>query len=171
MRSITGILIISLLLASCVTGVPRPAQSIPPQAQNQPQIQPQIQSLPITVTITIAQQTIGLEVASTPLQQEIGLMSRTELAADRGMLFPFDPPRGVSFWMKNTLIPLDLIYLHQGVVKQIYTAPPCKTDNCSVYPSNSVIDQVIELPAGRAQALGVKRGDRLVVNPVASKQP
>jgi uncharacterized protein len=163
----TGVLIISLLLASCVTGVPRPAQSIPPQ----PQTQPQIQSLPITAQITIAQQTIGLEVASTPLQQEIGLMSRTELAADRGMLFPFDPPRGVSFWMKNTLIPLDLIYLHQGVVKQIYTAPPCKTDNCSVYPSNSVIDQVIELPQGRAQALGLKRGDRLVVNPIVSKQP
>ncbi len=158
-----SVLIISLLLASCVTGVPRPAQSIPPQ--------PITQSLPITAEITIAQQTIGLEVASTPLQQEIGLMSRTELAADRGMLFPFNPPRGVSFWMKNTLIPLDLIYLHQGIVKQIYTAPPCKTENCSTYPSNNIIDQVIELPAGRAQALGLKRGDRLNIKPIVPKQP
>ncbi|NJM45578.1 MAG: DUF192 domain-containing protein [Alkalinema sp. RU_4_3] len=162
MRSI-GILI-SIFLAGCMAGTPTPVESAPPE-QRTMAAKPAGQSLPITAEVTIGQRTIGLEVAATPLEQQIGLMARTSLADDRGMLFPFKPARGVNFWMKNTLIPLDIIYLHQGVVEEIHNASPCKSDPCPTYPSQTTIDQVIELAAGQAEALGLKVGDRLVVKP------
>ena len=59
------------------------------------------QVLPITAQAQISGQIINLEVAKTPKEQAMGLMYRTELADDRGMLFSFDPPRKVNFWMKN----------------------------------------------------------------------
>ena len=124
------------------------------------------QSLPITAQVVIGAQTIQLEVAKTPEQQAMGLMFRTELAPDRGMLFPFDPPRPVSFWMKNVAINLDMVFLRDGKVVDIASqVPPCTTDPCPVYgPAKTVeIDQVIELRGGRAAELGLKVGDRLVV--------
>jgi hypothetical protein len=79
------------------------------------------------------------------------------------MLFPFDPPRPASFWMKNTLIPLDMIFLRNGEVKAIEAdVPPCTTTPCPSYgPDQIEIDQVIELRAGRAAELGLKVGDRV----------
>ncbi|HEY9861483.1 MAG TPA: DUF192 domain-containing protein [Candidatus Obscuribacterales bacterium] len=148
---------------------PSPA---PTQAQRQPAIQPTRepvkqnlgQQLPITAQAKIKDQVIQLEVAQTPQQQAMGLMYRTELAANRGMLFAFNPPRSVGFWMKNTLIPLDMIFLRNGEVKAIQPqVPPCKADPCPSYGPgpDTVIDQVIELRGGRAAELGLKPGDRL----------
>jgi uncharacterized protein len=123
------------------------------------------QDLAVTAIAEIAGKKVRLEVASTPQQQATGLMGRTRLADDRGMLFPFDPPRPVQFWMKNTLISLDMIFVRQGVVKAIAVdVPPCKSDPCPVYGSgNEVIDQVIEVRGGRSQALSLKVGDRLAI--------
>lgn len=126
-----------------------------------------IQTLPISAQFQVGENVIQLEVAQTPEQQQIGLMNRTKLADDRGMLFPFDPPRPVAFWMKNTLIPLDMLFLRNGKVETVTpNVPPCKADPCPTYPSSAVIDQVIELRGGRAAELGIKPGDRLVVQPV-----
>jgi uncharacterized protein len=131
------------------------------------QANPQGQRLPITAQALIHKQKIDLEVASTPEEQEIGLMYRTELPANRGMLFAFDPPRPVSFWMKNTLIPLDIVFLYQGKVRTIAsTVPPCKQVQCPTYGSNDPIDQVIELKSGRAAELGLKVGDTIQVKPL-----
>jgi uncharacterized protein len=166
MRSISSILL-SIFLAGCMASSSTPVASAPPKPS--PIAAEKLlpgQSLPIRAEVKIGQQTIGLEVAATPMEQQIGLMARTSLADDRGMLFPFKPARGVNFWMKNTLIPLDIIYLYQGVVEEIHSAPPCKAEPCATYPSNSTIDQVIELAAGRAKALGLKVGDRLTVQPL-----
>jgi hypothetical protein len=111
---------------------------------------------------------IQLEVAETPQQQQIGLMNRTQLADDRGMLFPFDPPRPVAFWMKNTLIPLDMVFVRNNQVAYVArNVPPCKADPCSTYGTPVEIDQVIELRGGRAAELGIKPGDRLVVQPIS----
>lgn len=135
------------------------------------------QSLPITAQITIAGQVIQLEVANTAQQQAIGLMGRTSLANDRGMLFPFNPPRPAQFWMKNTLISLDMLFIRKGVIKAIAVkAPPCKADPCPTYGSgNEVIDQVVEVRGGRAAELGLKVGDRISIQflnkPGAAQNP
>lgn len=123
------------------------------------------QILPITAQVDVEGQVIQLEVAQTPRQQQMGLMYRTELPADRGMVFVFNPPRSIQFWMKNTLIPLDMVFLQNGEVKAIVAeAPPCTTNPCPTYgPSNVAVDQVIELAAGRAAELNLKPGDRLSV--------
>jgi uncharacterized membrane protein (UPF0127 family) len=140
-------------------------QMVTPSATAQQHPLQEAQQLPITAQATLGSQVFDLEVAQTPQQQQVGLMFRTQLADDRGMLFPFDPPRPVSFWMKNTLISLDLIYLRQGVIQFLYpNVPPCQADPCPDYPSQDEIDQVIEIRGGRAQELGLKVGDRITVN-------
>jgi hypothetical protein len=127
------------------------------------------QTLPITAQANINGQIIQLEVAETPEQQEMGLMHRPPLPDDRGMLFPFEPPRPVYFWMKNTPSPLDIVFLLNGEVKAIaVNATPCTSDPCPVYPSNSAVNQVIELRSGRAEELGLKVGDRVVIQPLSS---
>jgi hypothetical protein len=161
---------LSGLLLACAA----PLSTVTPisQAQRQPMTQPLretakqnlAQQLPITAQVKIKSQVIQLEVAQTPQQQATGLMYRTTLAANRGMLFAFNSPRSVGFWMKNTLIPLDMIFLRNGEVKAIQAqVPPCKTPRCPSYGPgpDTLIDQVIELGGGRAAELGLKTGDRL----------
>ena len=149
-------LFLTLLLAGCVTTAPVSSQT--QAAENQGQ------KLPITATTTIGQEVIELEVAKTPEQQEIGLMFRTDLAKNRGMIFLFSPPRVTRFWMKNTLIPLDMIFLREGMIQSISASvPPCKRDPCPSYGPFVEIDQVVELASGRAKELGLKKGDHLKV--------
>jgi uncharacterized protein len=170
------------LVGLTILGYLLPVRSLPPllkierpAAQSQPSqntTAPMGQKLPVSAQLTISRQSIGLEVARTPDQQEIGLMYRTELAKDRGMLFVFNPPHPVRFWMKNTLIPLDMIFMSNGVVKDIRNnIPPCKTDPCPGYgPDEKIdIDGVIELPAGRASELKLKVGDRLKIAEIKLK--
>jgi uncharacterized protein len=149
---------LTVLLLSCtspaVTSEPTPTPAVMGGGQ----------ALPITAQAQMAGQVIQLEVAQTPEQQQIGLMYRTALAADRGMLFPFNPPRPVQFWMKNVSIHLDMVFLRQGKVVAIAAAvPPCKTEPCPTYGPTATIDQVIELRGGRAQEIGLKVGDRVKV--------
>jgi len=126
------------------------------------------QVLPLTASFKVGDQLIKLEVARTPAEQATGLMYRTSLADDRGMLFPFNPPRPTQFWMKNTLIPLDMLFLRQGEIRVIEAnVPPCKADPCPTYGSSTEdIDQVIELRAGRAAELGLKVGDRITIQQI-----
>ena len=91
-------------------------------------------------------------------------MYRTSLADDRGMLFPFPNPQPARFWMKNTLIPLDIVFIHKGVVKYIQVAtPPCTKDPCPSYGPNTLIDTVLELRSGRSAELGLKVGDSVKI--------
>ena len=87
------------------------------------------QQLPIAARWCLAsQRCIDLEVARTPEQQRIGLMQRSRLPALRGMWFPFDQPRPLSFWMFNTIAPLDMLFLRGGTViaiaKDVPVCPP-----------------------------------------------
>ncbi len=126
----------------------------------------QAQALPLTAQVKVGNQVILLEEAKTPEQQEIGLMYRTELAGDRGMAFPFQPARKVGFWMKNMDMSIDMVFVHAGKVVTISAqVPACKTDPCAIYAPNSIIDQVVELRSGRAAELGLKVGDRFLVEP------
>jgi uncharacterized protein len=164
-------LLLSVLLWGCTSLALPPTPSIVPSSSAP--LQPSSQSLPITAKIVIRNTTISLEVANTSQEQMIGLMARRQMPINRGMLFNFVPARPAQFWMKNTLIPLDMLFLHQGIIKNIQAkVPPCTADPCSSYgpQPDVIIDQVIELNAGRAANLGLKVGDKLVVQKVDSAQ-
>ena len=93
-------------------------------------------------------------------QQARGLMFRTAMGADEGMLFPMDPPRGASFWMRNTVIPLDLIFVGvDGRISNI-AANAVPYDE-SPLRSVGLVIAVLELNGGRAAQLGLKPGDKV----------
>ncbi len=92
-----------------------------------------------------------------------GLQFRTSLAQDAGMLFIFDQPLRYSFWMKDTLIALDMIWLDQEmrVVHVESNVPPCTEDPCASYSPSEPALYVLELNAGTASLINLKPGDRL----------
>jgi hypothetical protein len=99
-----------------------------------------------------------VEVAETFEQQQTGLMYRRSLGPDRGMIFPMDPPRNASFWMHNTLIPLDIIFIRSdGRIARI-TAARALDD--TPLPSGEPVAAVLEIRGGRAAELGIRAGDR-----------
>jgi len=103
---------------------------------------------------------VSLEVAATPAERERGLMYRTSLADGRGMLFVFDEDRNHSFWMKNTLIPLDMLFIaRDGTVVGIHAnATPQSTADIAVgMPSR----YVLEVPGGWAARHGISAGARV----------
>ncbi len=161
---------LGLLMIGCSTPPPNGSTPETTLSPNQPnpvtQVSNRGQSLPITAQVQVGGQLIQLEVAKTPAQQEMGLMFRTNLEPNRGMLFLFNPPRPVNFWMKNMSISLDMVFLHKGKVVAIAkNVPPCQADPCPVYGPAGLVDQVIELRDGRAAELGLKVGDRLDIKP------
>ncbi|UNM96131.1 DUF192 domain-containing protein [Ignatzschineria rhizosphaerae] len=110
----------------------------------------------------IGEQTIIVELALDGYSQAKGLMFRESMPENSGMLFMFSETQPLSFWMKNTLIPLDIIYITEaGEVVNIATAQPCKIKNCPLYPSIAPAKYVLELNAGRAAELGLKAGDNI----------
>ena len=84
-------------------------------------------------------------------------MFRRSLPANDGMVFPYDPPQEVSFWMKNTLIPLDMIFIRpDGRIARITTA---RALDLTPVPSGEPISAVLEIRGGRAAELGIRAGD------------
>lgn len=101
-----------------------------------------------------------VEVARTGGQQERGLMYRTRIAPDGGMIFPMDPPRDAAFWMKNTLVPLDMLFIRaDGTIARI--AAMTVPRSLDVVPAGEPVAAVLELAGGRAAALGIAAGDRV----------
>lgn len=108
---------------------------------------------------------IHAELADTPQKRAEGLMYRTHLGADRGMLFTFLQAQAWTFWMKNTKIPLDIIWMNEK--KQIVhiepNVPICtrQDDSCPQYRPNDESLYVLELAGGRAESLKLQRGSKL----------
>src|SRR5437868_8281698 len=132
-----------------------------PQVNNGVQVdngaQTGLQQVPLTIHSTTGDHRFTVEVAATPGQQETGLMFRRSLAGDRGMIFPYDPPQDVAFWMQHTLIPLDIIFIRSdGTIVRITHA---KALDLTPLPSGEPIAAVLEIRGGRAAELGVKEGD------------
>ena len=117
------------------------------------------------VRMPIGSETFTLEVADTPKKQQLGLMYRKSLPRDRGMLFVFDDERERGFWMKNTHIPLDIIYADaRGKVVSVKQMRPL--DETSV-PSDGPAKYAVELNQGTAARVGVAPGDVLQIPEVA----
>lgn len=109
----------------------------------------------------------AVEVALTEPARQQGLMHRERLPAQQGMLFVFEREQPLAFWMKNTLIPLDILYFDDKLrlVSVARAVPPCKSARCPSYPSAGPAIFTLELNAGEARRLGVRRGDVLVLGP------
>ncbi len=114
----------------------------------------------LTITHAGVPHRFQVEVAKTSEQQAHGLMFRTTMGADEGMVFPMDPPRGASFWMRNTVIPLDLLFVGtDGRITNI-AANAVPYDETPL-PSTGLVKAVLELNGGRAAALGIVPGDQV----------
>ncbi|MBA3064951.1 DUF192 domain-containing protein [bacterium] len=107
---------------------------------------------------------ITAEVADTPFLREKGLMFIRSLPQNSGMLFIFESPRELRFWMKNTLIPLDMIFVSENftIVNIAENAQPCAAD-CPLYYSAAPAKYVVETNAGFAKENGIRVGNNVVI--------
>ena len=112
-----------------------------------------------------------VELAITSDQRALGLMNRKEMAADRGMLFDFGVTRRVAMWMKNTYLPLDMLFIRKdGTIARI--AANAVPQSEAIIDSREEVHFVLELNAGTAKRLGVVPGDRVesaTIEAVAAK--
>jgi uncharacterized protein len=148
------ILIIGLVLALAACSSGKPADTARRDAEQT------AQTVPLTIRSGGKLHRFDVEVARTPEEQSKGLMFRKELPPDGGMLFPFDPPQVASFWMKNTVIPLDMIFIRpDGTIAHI----AANTEPYSLQPvsSGQLNSAVLEIAGGRAAELGIAENDRV----------
>jgi uncharacterized protein len=129
-----------------------------------PPLHPQIDGYPeALVTIRPADGstiTIPVKVADDPERRRRGLMHVTELPDGTGMLFLYDEDHAGGFWMKDTLVPLDIAYIDvDGEVVDILAMDPCETDPCPSYPPAAPYRAALEVPQGWFAAEGVRVGD------------
>ncbi len=111
---------------------------------------------------------VRLELAVTDQERMQGLMFRDALAADAGMLFIFEVEEPVPFWMKNTFIPLDMIWISSAgeVVEVRAGVPPCRSDPCPSYAPSKPGRAVLEVNTGFAAAHGIRPGVTLTFRDV-----
>ncbi|MEA2098258.1 MAG: DUF192 domain-containing protein [Patescibacteria group bacterium] len=104
-----------------------------------------------------------VETAVTAQEQKMGLMNREFLALDSGMLFVFEKEDIHNFWMKNTLIPLDIIWIDKDnkVIFIKENAEPCKTEKCELFEPDKKSKYVLEINGGLAEKIGFKIGDEV----------
>jgi uncharacterized protein len=116
-------------------------------------------TVPVTFHTAKGKFTYQLDVAATPGQQECGLMYRKTMPRGVGMDFPMKPPRSVSFWMENTVLPLDLVFV--GPDSRVVSVGHGKPFARDLIDSGGITARVIELNAGEAARIGLKPGDRV----------
>jgi uncharacterized protein len=147
-----------LMLAACTSPASEGTAATQPAT---PTVHPVSGLQLVDLSITTAQGKVHkfrVEVAATPESQSQGLMFRTAMGANEGMIFPRNPPRPASFWMKNTVIPLDLVFVGpDGKILNIAAnAVPYSLESIL---SDGPVSAVLELNGGRAAELGLAPGD------------
>lgn len=100
-----------------------------------------------------------VEMADDFHKREVGMMCRTSLAPDRGMLFDFKEPKDVAFWMHNTLIPLDMVFI--GADGRVFSIASARPLDDTPVPAGGPVRAVLEIAGGRARQLGILPGDRV----------
>jgi uncharacterized protein len=114
----------------------------------------------VTIDMAGTQHRFSVEVARTAAEQAQGLMNRTSLPADGGMIFPFPKPKFASFWMKNTFIPLDMIFIRaDGSIDRI--AENTIPESLEPVVSGGEVSAVLELAGGTAARLGIDESARI----------
>ncbi len=116
-------------------------------------------------TASIRDEVVQLEVARTPNEQALGLGNRDGLPWGQGMLFLYDPPGFPTFWMKRMRFDIDIVWIHEGRIVGISAFVPYPRedpDRPATAPAPQLVDRVLEVPAGFAQAKGWRRGDTVV---------
>jgi len=115
------------------------------------------------MTVFVKDAPFRVEIADTPEKHALGLMYRRSLKSDYGMLFIFADEEVRSFWMKNTLIPLDMIFINNDrqVVDVLHAVPPCPGDPCPSYTSAYPARFVLEIAGGMAKKLKLEPGDKI----------
>jgi uncharacterized membrane protein (UPF0127 family) len=115
-----------------------------------------------------------VEIADDEAERARGLMFRDAMDADRGMIFIHDEEAPQAYWMKNTKIPLDILFFNHDrkLVSAQERVPPCSLgDQCPPFASTGPALYVLELNAGLVEAMGVKPGDELKFGPTVPKRP
>ena len=159
MRLNPVVVALALALAACST---KPADGAAPATAEAPARHPEsgLPVVPLTVTHGAVRHAFRVEVARDSAEQAKGLMFRTRMGADEGMIFPMQPPRLASFWMKNTVIPLDIIFV--GIDGRILNiAANTVPYSEAPVPSAGKVSAVLELNGGRAAELGIGPGDKV----------
>lgn len=130
----------------------------------EPQItaaQPELPRQPLTIITRDGQRhAFRVEMALDPAQQTVGLMFRTAVPADGGMLFDWGTPRASQMWMRNTVIPLDMLFINEdGTIRRVVenTVP----ESLAVIDSRGPVRATLELAAGTAARVGIRAGDRV----------
>ncbi len=146
-----------LAVAACS---PQAAEQVPQQTSAaSATVDPEsgLEVIPVTVTTSTGTHTFQAEVAATREQQNRGMMFRNEMGADEAMLFPYEQPDMLSFWMRNTVLPLDIIFIDEDR-KVINIADGIPYNEESVFSDREAI-AVLELIGGRSEELGIAPGD------------
>jgi uncharacterized protein len=130
----------------------------PVSAEDRPMMLP-VDPNPLVVGTSAGERSFRVEIADDMREREQGLMFRKQMDDDHGMLFVFDDTRDVGFWMKNTPMPLDLIFIGQdGKVRAIRRGEPFSP---AVISPNAPVRFVLEVKAGIAEKAGIEEGDRI----------
>ena len=126
-----------------------------------------VDPVPLVITTSNGPVSFDMEVANTEIERAAGLMFQQNFPENRAMLFDFQQVRAVSMWMKNTPLPLDMLFVDKaGLV--VGVAENTKPQTLDVISSPQPVQYVLEINAGQAAAHGIKAGDRLV-HPLINK--
>jgi len=151
---------VALFLSGCsisdLISAPEPSAPVP---MVEPLAAPEVEIKDDLTPLSINDQTFYIELATTPAMRERGLMHRESMPANQGMLFEFEGESLRSFWMKNTLIPLEMIWIDaKKTIVDMQLAEPCVTENCTIYQGKAPAKYVLEL---NQNVLRAQIGDRV----------
>jgi len=152
--------VIARLVAACLIVVLGFAAPLAPAAAQPAPPAVSFEKSTLVIDTAGGEQKFDIELALTPEQQQRGLMFRQKLGVHEGMLFDFVQTQPLSFWMANTLIPLDMLFINaDGTIARIHAnAEPLSTRNID---SGSPVRAVLEINGGAARMLGIKPGDKV----------
>ena len=147
MRLLALILMLTLPLAGCGGGDEGDSDAAGPT---------------VVIETDDGEKAIAVEISDTNDERAVGLMGRTSLPEDAGMLFVYPEPTGGGYWMKNTLIPLSIaFYDADGTILRILHMEPCRRDPCRIYDPGVQYAGALEVNQGAFERWGVREGDRL----------